>query len=311
MVTMCVVFLPARAAKHDASQCQESSTSSPPTSTNSDRCTEAMMAESRQLPHEHASLAFTEANADRPRFIVFIHGAGAGGRDWHLNTPFMSTHHLLFPDLPAYGESAHIQPFSKHLSAELLAKLIREHAHQGRAHIVALSLGAFVAVELATAHPEVVDAMFISGLTCLPYDISTGLAFYLAWCVSKIESAAPGSLVSWLLDGITLPDSDPNLNTVSRQRAVLSTIARPQSIEPWKARTCIIAAGKSGILPTADSPADALRFRDAGRKVNAETIAFTHKGMRHAWNLQDPALFSRAAMAWFEGEPLPEGFVEL
>jgi len=73
----------------------------------------------------------------------------------------------------------------------------------------------------------------------------------------------------------------------------------------------VYCAVKSGIVPSADHPEDAVKYRDIGRKGNAETVAFTHPLMRHPWNRQDPELFAKAARSWFEGEALPEGFVKL
>ncbi|TKA62611.1 hypothetical protein B0A55_11251, partial [Friedmanniomyces simplex] len=122
------------------------------------------------------ALPFTEMNNDATATIVFIHGAFTDRRDWDQVAPHLSNYHLLLPDLPSHGQANHIEPFSKQLSARLLADLIRQHAKGGRAHIIALSLGAFVAIELASVNPDVVDEMFISGLKVMPASFRSGLA---------------------------------------------------------------------------------------------------------------------------------------
>lgn len=121
-------------------------------------------------------------------------------------------------------------------------------------------------------------------------------------------------MISWLMDGADLQSATTSV-TVPMCRSVLSVITLADSDgkwpSPWPARTLIIAAGRAGMLPTADHPHDALKLRDIGREMNAETVAYTHPEMRHPWNRQDPELFARTAKAWFEKANIPSGFVEL
>ncbi|KAK4554897.1 hypothetical protein LTR86_008045 [Recurvomyces mirabilis] len=231
------------------------------------------------------ALYYTEHNTEQATSIIFIQGAGGDGQDWLPIAKLMPKYHTILPDLPAHGKSFDIKPFSKELSARLLAELIRKHAHNGKAHVIGLSLGAFVAVELATAYPDVVLDMFVSGLKCLPPNLATGFGSYVAFAMGRLESVVPISVVRWLMDGAEIRDPHPEQSHPERTRAIMLAISRPEHIPPWPARTCIIAAGKAGILPTSDTPADAMMFRDAGRKGNAETVAYTHALMRHPWHL--------------------------
>ncbi|KAK5110081.1 hypothetical protein LTR62_006326 [Meristemomyces frigidus] len=257
------------------------------------------------------SLAYTELNEEQAASVIFIHGAAVSGQDWLPVAKRMPNYHILLPDLPSHGKSATIKPFTNQLSAQLLADLIRKHAHNGNSHVVALSLGAFVAVELATTYPDVVLDMFISGLKCLAPNLATGIGPYVAYSSGRFEDAVPRPLVRWLMDGTDIQSTETSTSSVERTRAILTAISRPEYIPPWGARTCIIAAGKRGILPTADTPADAIRYRDAGKGGNAETVAFTLPQMRHPWNNQDPELFARAVLCWLERRRLPGGFVEM
>ncbi|KAK1075591.1 hypothetical protein LTR33_009449 [Friedmanniomyces endolithicus] len=244
-------------------------------------------------------LPFSEVNKNATATILFIHGAFVDRNDWDQVTPHLSKYHILLPDLPGHGQADQIGPFSKQLSARLLADLIRQHAKGGRAHIIALSLGAFVAIELASVHSDVVNEMFISGLKVMPAPYRTGIAPY----------------VRWAMDGTDMQGIDLSRVTLPLCRAIMSTITAESGdgewAKPWSARTCIISPGKAGIVPSADHPEDAVKYRDIGRKGNAETVVFTHPLMRHPWNRQDPELFARAAKCWFEGDPLPESFIEL
>ncbi|KAK1810689.1 hypothetical protein LTR12_014930 [Friedmanniomyces endolithicus] len=261
------------------------------------------------------TLPFSELNNTATDTILFIHGAFVDRNDWDLVTPHFSKYHILLPDLPSHGQAERIGPFSKQLSARLLADLIRQHAKGGRAHLVALSLGAFVAIELASVHCDVVNEMFISGLKVMPVAYRTGIAPYGLWLSQRLESYVPLPLVRWAMDGTDMQGVDLSRVTLPLCRAIMSTITAESGdgewAKPWSARTCIISAGKAGIVPSADHPEDAVKYRDIGRKGNAETVAFMHHLMRHPWNRQDPGLFARAARCWFERESLPAGFVEL
>ena len=78
--------------------------------------------------------------------------------------------------------------------------------------------------------------------------------------------------------------------------------------EPWPARTLVVAAGKGGLVPSNDRPDDARKLAEIGKRLNPETGAVTHRGMRHPWSRQDPKLFAAALRAWIEGRELPPGF---
>ena len=69
-------------------------------------------------------------------------------------------------------------PSLKKLSVRLLAEVIRERARDVKAHVVGLSLGAHVALGLTCQHPELVNAVFISGyevFSSAPHSMAYGL----------------------------------------------------------------------------------------------------------------------------------------
>lgn len=242
--------------------------------------------------------------------VLLIHGAFSSGSEWDLVTPHLTdSYHILLPDLPGHGNSKDILPFSRELSARLLADLISERARGGRAHVAGLSLGAHVAIELSSNYPHVVNAVFVSGYEVYPPSQYMGRGL---WLSNRIESSIPRPFVRWLMDGTDIEASTTS-PSLSLSQAVAETmcISDEQWPPPWPARTLIVAAGKSGILPTADHPQDARRLKDIGRQANAETKAYTHPKMRHPWNRQAPELFAETARVWFEQGLLPDGFVEL
>ncbi|OTA34438.1 hypothetical protein BTJ68_04834 [Hortaea werneckii EXF-2000] len=117
---------------------------------------------------EERTLPFTEHNQGENVTVLLIHGAFSNDEEWNMVTPHLTNYHLLIPDLPGHGKASAIRPFSKHLAAKLIANTITQHAKDGKAHIIGLSLGAYIAIDLAVRYPAVVRDMFISGIKVLP-----------------------------------------------------------------------------------------------------------------------------------------------
>lgn len=256
----------------------------------------------------HELLSHDELNPNSNSTILLIHGAFSSRAGWDLVTPYLPSYHLLVPDLPGHGESQHL-PFTIQLSSHLLSELIKAKAHDAKAHIIGLSLGAHVAVNLISRYPEVVDHAFISGFEVFPQTAFSPYMPYALWTTQRIESLIPRSVVRWLMDGADVRSNGGGSLALCRQ--IANPIASTSWPEPWPAKTLIVAAGKSGILPTADHPHDAIKLMEIGRRMNGETVAVTHDGMRHPWCRQAPLFFAETARAWFEGEGIVSGFRRL
>ena len=95
--------------------------------------------------------------------IVFLHGGGVSGWSWQPQIEAFPDYHLLVPDLPEHGRSLAEAPFTIPDAAERVANLIRDRGHGGRAHVIGLSLGAQIAIQLLAAAPEIVDHALLSG----------------------------------------------------------------------------------------------------------------------------------------------------
>ena len=260
-------------------------------------------------------LPFSEFNPAAKVTILFIHGAFSEGAEWDLVAPRLPDYHLLLPDLPGHGKAYENRPFSKRRAAKLLAKLITTNGHDGKAHVIGLSLGAYVAVELASQYPNVVEDMFLSGFKGMPQQMNNSIAPYAFYLEQRFENTLPRSLTRWLMDGTDIRVTDSSRSSVQLCREVLGTPSAGDTNEQWPsawpARTLIVAAGKAGLVPSSDSVADTVNMRDVGRKMNEETVAYVHSEMRHPWNRQAPELFAKTAKAWFQREAIPTGFKEL
>jgi pimeloyl-ACP methyl ester carboxylesterase len=105
---------------------------------------------------------------DERRTIVFLHGTRLTGAEWAAQLAALGdAFHCLAPDLPGHGRAADV-PFTLDGAARRIADLIEREAHGGRAVLVGLSLGGYVAMGVAAGWPDRVAGLAISGATAEP-----------------------------------------------------------------------------------------------------------------------------------------------
>jgi pimeloyl-ACP methyl ester carboxylesterase len=100
--------------------------------------------------------------------IVLLHGVGNDGSMWADLMSSWPGYQCLAPDLPGHGRSRSILWRSRVESARLVAELIRQRATDGRAHVVGLSLGGSIALEMLANHHDVLDHVIVDGCAAIP-----------------------------------------------------------------------------------------------------------------------------------------------
>jgi pimeloyl-ACP methyl ester carboxylesterase len=98
-------------------------------------------------------------------------------------------------DLPGHGALAHV-PFTLTGASDRLAELIAAEAG-GRAIVVGLSLGGFVAMDLAARSPDRVRALVIAGSTAEPTGLRRLAFLALAWGLSTFDGPRLDALNRW------------------------------------------------------------------------------------------------------------------
>jgi pimeloyl-ACP methyl ester carboxylesterase len=121
--------------------------------------------------------------------IVFLHATRLTGAQWARQVADLSDEfRCLTPDLPGHGTAAEI-PFTLDGAADRVAGLIERFAG-GRAIVVGLSLGAYVAMDLAARRPELVAGLVLAGATVEPRGVSAipyrGLAILIGHLPSRV-----------------------------------------------------------------------------------------------------------------------------
>ncbi|MGB8252347.1 MAG: alpha/beta hydrolase, partial [Anaerolineaceae bacterium] len=117
---------------------------------------------------DNSGLFFEEHGPKTAATILFLHGGGGGRWMWQPQVERLADYHLLLPDLPGHGDSAHLRLTSIEDAASRSVELIRQKAHSGKAHVVGLSLGAQVLVYMLAQAPEVIDHAVVSSALLTP-----------------------------------------------------------------------------------------------------------------------------------------------
>lgn len=96
---------------------------------------------------------------DRPRAVVLLHGGGVAGWMWEpVRAELGDEYHLIAPDLPGHDRSSDEDYVSHEQTLEQLRAMLAERA-AGPVPVVGFSLGAQVALALASQSPELVSGV--------------------------------------------------------------------------------------------------------------------------------------------------------
>ncbi len=255
------------------------------------------------------SLYIKETGKNNDETIVFLHGDGIAGWMWDKQVESFSNYHCIVIDLPEHGKSVDVKPFTVKSSAEMVIDIINERAHGGKAHLVGISLGAQIIVQILSTAPEIVDHAFISGA--------------IARSVQPTESFL--KRLDHLIE-IYIPVKNNNLLINSYMRSYNI----PKSLfGKFKESTCIIEPDSSGRIIKENM---LFKIPDGLENVKVPVLVMTgEKDYRivkksalnlwsalpnskrgsalksgHMWNMENPELFNTALKAWITDNNLPE-----
>lgn len=110
------------------------------------------------------SLYVHEAGPRDAPTVLFLHGLGLSHTMWQPQFEGLSdSYHCLAPDLPECGNSTAVGPFTLKDASRRVVDVIRERVPGGSAHVVGLSIGGAVAIQILRDEPHVLDHLMITG----------------------------------------------------------------------------------------------------------------------------------------------------
>jgi pimeloyl-ACP methyl ester carboxylesterase len=128
--------------------------------------------------------------------IIFVHGTRLTRTMWRPQMDDLrDTYRVVAIDLPGHGRLAD-RRFTVAGAADALADAI-ETAGGGHAVVVGLSLGGYVAMDLAARHPELVRGLVLSGATAEPVGALATPYRTLAWAMDRFDGPALDALNAW------------------------------------------------------------------------------------------------------------------
>ena len=229
--------------------------------------------------------------------IVFLHGGEYSGRSWQPVVERMQQYRCLVPDLPQHGESGRQGPFEMGSAATAVAELIRSRVGTGRAHIVGLSLGAQVGVQLLATEPELVDKAVLCGtlVNALP---GARLTAPLMGVVARISRSVT---IRWNARRVASPSAeDVRVMTGAQVAPVVVASAGfmlPEGLDQSKSPTLFLTGAREMRLVRRSAVTLAQQMPNG---VNRTAI-----GMVHDWPLRYPDLFASTVDSWLNGTALP------
>ncbi|KAJ5201899.1 uncharacterized protein N7498_006562 [Penicillium cinerascens] len=252
---------------------------------------------------------FRSLNPTGTETILLIHGAFGSSKEWDDVVPplIKNGYHVLIPDLPAHGQSVAIQPFKVAYAAQLILELVTKYAQNGRAHIVGLSLGAHIAAYMAEyGSPDQVLSVIASGYNYFqPPQLTVPLfappLFFLHHLTMAVTN--PRAEIAALQKGET---SYGLIEEVTR------TIVQPREIGDIHVRLLAVASASKDTWLARDRLGSSKTLFEAviGGHENGSR-AVMHRGIRHNWHAEEPALFGALVLAWVRGEPLDSNFEDI
>ena len=256
------------------------------------------------------SLYIKETGKNNHETIVFLHNEGIAGWMWDEQLKAFSDYHCIIPDLPGHGKSAEVKPVIVQDAADMIIDIIKNKAKNGKAHLVGLSMGAQIAVQILSTAPEVVNHVLISG--------------------ALVRNSQPTESFLELMDNLIalyLPDKDKTIRIMSyvrsynipknlRSKFKESTyVIEPYSLDKILRETILFKMPDN--LEHANVPVLVMRGeKDYGiineSALNLLNVLPNSKGamalkVGHLWNIENPEMFNNVLKSWLNNENLPEG----
>lgn len=230
--------------------------------------------------------------------VLFLHGGNVAGWMWQDQVAALPDHHCLVPDLPGFGASSD-QPWTTMSDvADQLAAMIAARAHEGRAHVVGLSLGGVLGTVLAARHPGAVRSAMLTGAAL------QGVHGPMRW-----SGLAQLRLFDrpWYWRGLARSYGIPADAVAAFVRSGLGIDRGSVEALVTQVYDGVASADLEG-LRSASVPILALAGEREPRVVRRALTELTSRSshvharlvprMHHVWSAEDPALFNDVMRAW-------------
>jgi pimeloyl-ACP methyl ester carboxylesterase len=237
--------------------------------------------------------------ADGPS-IVFVHATRLSRSMWRAQMDDLrDAYRVIAVDLPGHGRLAD-RRFTLAGAADAVADTI-ETAGGGHAVVVGLSLGGYVAIDLAARRPQLVRGLVLAGATAEPVGAIATPYRALAWVMDRFDGPALDAFNAWFFRTRFPPAVSGPIIAGGFWSAAGAQALRAIVGERFQPRL----AGYAGSTLILNGEWDALFRLGAGGFARAAQDArrVRLRGATHLANLDRPGAFSLAVRRFVESLP--------
>lgn len=230
--------------------------------------------------------------------IVLIHGTRLTRSMWRAQLDALDDEFRVYAlDLPGHGSRA-AESFSLETGSDAVIDLLDRVVGRS-ATLVGLSLGGYVAMDVAARRPELVRALVISGASAEPIGFRAAPYLALAWAMGRFDGPRLDALNAWFFQtrfpaGISGPIVVGGFWSTAGAAALRSIVGERflPRLAAYPGPTLILN-GEYDLLFRLTAPAFAVAARNA-RRVRLG-------GATHLANLDRPEAFSAAVRGFVRG----------
>jgi pimeloyl-ACP methyl ester carboxylesterase len=255
-----------------------------------------------------------ETGSENAETIILLHGGAMAGWMWDEQIDSFKDYHCIVPDLPEHGLSTSIKPFTIKRAAELVIDIIKKRGKNGKAHMVGISLGAQIIVQILNTSPEVVDHAFISGTLTRRIPQTETMLKILDYTFQVYEPVKDSDF--FIKANMRTYNMPKNLfekfkeSTHLIKASALSRILQenmlfklPEGLEKVESPV-LIMTGEKDYKIVKESATDIINSLPRSKGYMAPKLG-------HAWNLEDPKLFNYVLRRFINDEDIFDDLLPL
>jgi pimeloyl-ACP methyl ester carboxylesterase len=247
----------------------------------------------------------SDGHPDAPT-VVLLHGVGTTSWMWRrLVDDLAGDLHVVSVDLPGHGASARTPWRSMADTCVRVAEVVRQAAQDRSVHLVGLSLGGYVALDLAAERSDMVATATASGVNVLPFPRprlmrAAGhlMSPFMSTGVMLRANARALGVPAEDFDGYAAAARSMARGTFLAVGSELMEYSIPSTANASATRVLALAGAEEQPLILQSLPRIAAVFHNGAARIAP--------GVGHAWNGQAPELFAATVRAQVAGAPLPE-----
>lgn len=237
--------------------------------------------------------------------LLLVHGLGGSHDDWRMQIPeFTAKYRVIVPDLRGFGASERREPFTIQRHARDMMALLSTLGVKS-AHVVGLSMGGAVAIELALRAPQAVRSLVLVN-TAPGFTLTNWQRRRMAWLRVLVALVLGVGGVARLFSQGTFPKRNQGrLRKRFIRRASHTSrwvyLATLRALTRWNAESRITAIRAPTLVIGAehDFTTSEEKRRWCARIPGARFIEIS--GSHHHSELDSPEQFSRSIQAFLAG----------